>query len=137
MKTILVDAIGCLVNSEGQIFEELHNLLDGFPNAKIVLTNANDEQAQQFGLTRLPYPVFSLKHNPDKTDPVYYETMLKTFGMQPGDVVYFEHSPEAKASAESAGITTYYYDSANPDLGALEDFLKLNLQEGGSPEVLG
>jgi FMN phosphatase YigB (HAD superfamily) len=127
MKTILVDAIDAFVIEEVgtfKIFEEMHNLLETFPNRKVILTGANDEQFNEFGLGEMPYEVFSLKHNPEKTDPGYYKTMLKHFGLGTDDVIYFEHNPEAVKSAQSIGIKTYHYDNEKKNLEALEDFLR-------------
>lgn len=76
MKTILVDAAGTFV-VDGKVDEKLHQLLENYPNKKIILTNANDEQIVTFGLTDLPYELFTLKHNPDKIDPVYFQKMIE------------------------------------------------------------
>ncbi len=126
MKTILVDAIDAFVIEGKGIFKEMHDLLETFPNRKIILTNANDEQMKEFGLNKMPYEVFTLKHNPNKPDPKYYETMLKHFGLSKDDVVYFEHDEDAVKSAKSVGINTYHYDSDKKDLEALKSFLKKN-----------
>lgn len=75
----------------------------------------------------MPYEVFTLKHQPEKTDPAYYEKMLEYFQLDKVDVVYFEHNAEAVKSAQSVGITTYHYDNEKKDLGALRDFLKMHL----------
>jgi FMN phosphatase YigB (HAD superfamily) len=123
MKTILVDAIGGLIDKDGKIFEEMHALLEKFPNKKIILTGADYEATNQYGLNDAPYVVFTLKHNPEKTDPKYYEIMLANYGLDSDDVVYFEHGQEAAKSAESVGIRTYYYDSVKKDLKELEKFL--------------
>lgn len=126
MKTILVDAVDAFIiedKGDFKIFKEMHDLLETFPNRKIILTGANDEQFKKFGLDKTPYEVFTLKHNPEKTDSKYYETMLKHFGLSKDDVVYFEHNPEAVKSAQSIGIKTYYYDPDKKDLKALKDFL--------------
>ena len=64
MKTILVDAVDCFVSKDGEIFKEMHDLLETYQNKKIILTGANDEQYKQFGLDKMPYDVFTLKHNP-------------------------------------------------------------------------
>ena len=69
MKTILVDAVSCFVSEEGEIFKEMYELLETYPNKKIILTGANDEQFKEFGLDKMSYEVFTLKHNPEKTDP--------------------------------------------------------------------
>jgi len=130
MKTIFVDAVDCFVIEDGdsfRIFKEMHDLLETLPNRKIILTGANDEQFKKFGLDTMPYEVFTLKHNPEKTDPRYYETTLKHFGLGKDDVIYFEHNPGAVKSAQSVGIKTYYYDNSKRDLKDLKDFLTNNL----------
>ena len=127
MKTILVDAVNCFVSDEGKIFDEMHNLLDTYPNRKIVLTGANDEQFKMFGLDKMPYEVFTLKHNPEKADPKYYETMLAHFSLTKEDVMYFEHDPEAVKSAQLIGINTYFYDDGKKDLVGLKEFITLSL----------
>ena len=127
MKTILVDAIDGLVFGDGSLYLEMYELLETFPNNKIVLTGANDEQFKKFKLDDVPYEVFTLKHDPEKTDPKYYELMLAKYNLQNDEVVYFEHSPEAVKSAEVAGIKTYYYDHTKKDLEGLKAFLVSNL----------
>lgn len=130
MKTILVDAVDAFVieiGGEFKIFEEMHGLLETFPNRKIILTGANDEQFKKFSLDKMPYEVFTLKHDPEKTDPRYYEKMLEYFSLSKDDVVYFEHNTEAVKSAQSVGITSYFYDNNKKDLNALKNFLTENL----------
>ncbi|HUX36253.1 MAG TPA: hypothetical protein VMV71_04515 [Candidatus Paceibacterota bacterium] len=127
MKTILVDAVDAFVIEGEGIFKEMHDLLETYPNRKIILTGANDEQFKEFGLDKMPYEVFTLKHNPEKTDPKYYEEMLNHFDLGDDDVVYFEHNPEAVKSAQTVGIKTYYYDPDKKDLKALKYFLSENL----------
>lgn len=130
MKAILVDAVnGFVIETESrfQIFKEMHELLETFPNRKIILTGANDEQYKKFGLDKMPYDIFTLKHNPEKTDPKYFETMLQHFGLSKDEVVYFEHNSEAIKSAESVGIKSYHYDPEKKDLVALKNFLTENL----------
>lgn len=131
MKTILVDAVHAFVvedeNGEFSIFKEMHDLLETFPNPKIILTGANDEQFEMFGLANMPYEVFTLKHDPEKTDPRYYEMLLDHYSFSPNDVVYFEHNLDAVKSAQSVGITTYFYDSEKQDLELLKEFLTANI----------
>ncbi len=132
MKTILVDAVHAFVLKDSgsfKIFDEMHDLLDTFPNRKILLTGANDEELKKFGLDGMPYEVFTLKHNPEKTDPEYYRILLQHFNLGKEDVIYFEHNPDAVKSAQSVGIKTYFYDSDKQDLGSLKDFLVENLSD--------
>lgn len=131
MKTILVDAIDCFVveekNGKFVVLKEMQNLLDTYTNPKIILTGANDEQFKEFGLDKMPYPVFTLKHNPEKTNPEYYKIMLNKLNLNEDEVIYFEHNFEAVKSAQIAGINTYYYDNDKKDLESLKKFLDDNL----------
>lgn len=129
MKTILVDAVDAfVVESENnfKVFEKMKILLDQFPNRKIILTGANDEQFKNFGLDKMPYEVFTLKHNPEKTDPEYYKKLLELYNLQAEDVVYFEHNAEAVKSAESVGIKTMFWDNEKRPLEDLKKFLEDN-----------
>ena len=127
MKTILVDAINGLVLEDGGILEPMHKLLESYPNNKVVLTGANDEQFKQFKLDKVTYEVFTLKHNPEKTEPQYSKILFEKYGFTAVDVVYFEHNAEAVKTAQSLGVTTYYYDHTNEDMDALKQFLDENL----------
>ena len=127
MKTILVDAVDAFVieTKEGfKIYEPMRKMLDEFPNTKIILTGANDEQFKKFGLDKMPYEVFTLKHDPEKMNPEYYNKMLEHFNLKPEDVVYFEHNPDAVESAESVGIKTHYWDNEKRPLRELSIFLE-------------
>lgn len=127
MKTILVDAINGFVLEDGSILEPMYELLESYPNDKLVLTGANDEQFKQFKLDQVPYEVFTLKHNPEKTDPEYFKILLEKYGLTADDVIYFEHNPEATKTAQSVGITTYFYDHTKQDMVALKQFFDENL----------
>ena len=131
MKTILVDAVDCFVieKEDGtfHIFKKMQDLLENFPNNKIILTGANDEQSKKFGLDKMPWEIFTLKHNPEKTNPEYYKIMLQKFNLSPDDVIYFEHNSDAVKSARSVGINAFYYNNDKKDLTVLKQFLDENL----------
>ena len=127
MKTILVDAISTFIIKGEGIFKEMHELLERYPNKKIILTSADDEQMIIHGLNDMPYEVFTLRHDPEKTDPKYFEIMFKHFNLDAKDVIYFEHTKEAAKTARSAGINTFDYDAKKKDLIALKKFLDENL----------
>lgn len=129
MKTILVDAINGLVLEDGSILESMHKLLESYPNNKIVLTGANDEQFAHFNLDQVPYEVFTLKHDPEKSDPQYFKILMDTYSLNSSDVIYFEHNAEAAKAAQSVGITTYFYDHTKADMNTLKQFLDKNLLE--------
>jgi len=105
----------------------MREILDEYPNRKIILTGANDEQMKQFGLNEMPYELFTLEHNPEKTNPKYYEIMLKHFKLSKEEVICFEHNEDAVKSARSVGITTYHYDKDKRDLADLKRFLDKHL----------
>ena len=126
-KTILVDAWNTFVTPAG-INKEMFEMLEKFPNQKIILTNANPEQQEQFGMKNLPYPLFTLNKNPSKIDPSYYQRMIEHFSLSVQEVVYFEHNEKAVASAQSVGIKTYHYDKEAKDVQAVKRFLEENLK---------
>ena len=132
MKTILIDAVYCFIieKEEGkfEIFQDMFDLLEGYPNKKIILTSASDDKRELYRLDKMPYEVFTLKHNPEKTDPEYYKTLLNKFNLTKNEVIYFEHSLEVVKSAQSVGIDSYYYDSDKKDLEGLKNFLDENLK---------
>ena len=125
-KTILVDAWNTFVTKDG-IFKEMKEMLDEFENEKIILTNANEDEKVELGIVNMPYKVFSLAHNPDKTDPKYFRKMLDFFSLSPDEVIYFEHNEDAVKSARSIGITSFHYDKDTKDLVSLKKFLKDNI----------
>lgn len=126
MKTILVDALGTFVIESQGINQSLFDLLETYPNRKIILTNANDEEIVQFGIVNMPYEVFSLKHNPNKDNPEYFKTMMAQFSLTPDSVIYFEHSLPAVESARSLGIPSHHFDSDKKDLVSLKTFIDNN-----------
>ncbi|MBU2904392.1 MULTISPECIES: hypothetical protein [Arenibacter] len=125
MKTILVDAWNTFVTEKGTDYD-LKKLLDTFPNPKIILTNASKQECITYGIVNMPYEVFSLEHNPNKTNKAYYLKMLSRFNLKPTEVVYFEHNAEAVNSASSVGIKTFPYKMED-GLDGLGIFLKNNL----------
>lgn len=127
MKTILVDAFNTLYRKEGGIDQAIIELIESYPNPRIILSNANDEEIVAYGMMNPPYDFFTLKHTPNKTDPEYYKLMLDRSHLRPDDVIYFEHNPEAVKSAESVGILSYHFDPIVRDLSALKSFLDENL----------
>ena len=127
MKTILVDALNTLYQKEGGIDQAILDLLESYPNPKVILSNANDEEIGTYGMTNPPYDFFTLKHAPNKTNSEYYTSMLEHFALTPNDAIYFEHNPEAVKSAESVGIISHHFDPIMRDLSALKSFLDESL----------
>ena len=125
MKTILVDAWNTFITIEG-INLEMQKLLDTYKNPKIIVTNANADELVTFGIINMPYPVFSLAHNPNKTDPDYFVTMLNENSLSVEDVIYFEHNEAASKAAKSLNIKTLWLKKES-SLNELKQFLDHNL----------
>ena len=130
MKIILVDAVHCFIieNEEKfEVFQDMYQLLETYPNKKIILTSASDDKRELYGLDKMPYEVFTLNHNPEKTAPEYYKILLNKYSLNKDEVVYFEHSMDAVKSAQFVGINSYYYDNDRKNLESLKNFLDENL----------
>ena len=84
---------------------------------------------EKFGLNDMPYEVFTLKHDPEKTNPKYFELILNHFNLNADDVVYFEHNEDAVKSAKSVGINTFHYDKDAKDIEALKKFIDESLSK--------
>jgi len=125
MKTILVDAWNTFVDENG-VNLEMKSILDHFNNNKIIVTNANEEEKITFGIVNMPYPIFSLAHNPNKTDPDYFKNMLAHYKLSIDNVIYFEHNEAAVKSAQSIGIKTLWLQKGS-ELSLLKEFLSSNL----------
>jgi len=127
-KIILLDAWNTFVTEDG-IFKELQVVLDTFENKKIIVTNANQEQKVKFGIVDMPYEVFSLSHNPDKTDPDYFKKLFEHFSLSAKDVVYVEHNKDALKAAEFLGIKSWWYDKDAKDVEKVMEFLQENISK--------
>lgn len=125
MKTILIDAVYTFIDENGIIDQKLHNLIKQYPNPKIIVTNADYEKDNKYRLGEMPYEVFTMRHKPDKDDPVYFQTLFAKFNLDPTEVIYFEHSPKNIATAKALGIISHHYDPEKKDLDKLKEFLDL------------
>ena len=103
MKTILVDAINGLILEDGTVFQGMFEMLEKYPNNKIVLTGANDEQFKHFNLDESPYPVFTLKHDPEKTDPAYFTRLLTEYKLTP-ETLYILSTAWTRSRAQSQSV---------------------------------
>lgn len=125
---ILVDAWNTLVTEEG-VDKQMLSLLDQYETAKVIVTNANNEEKIKLGIVDMPYPVFSIAHRPNKTDPMYFKKLLSHFSVSPQQVIYFEHHPKACEAAISLGIKTHLR-STETHLKQLKAFLDKHLLNG-------
>ena len=127
MKTILVDTIHTYFKIGEGVQWDLHELLESYPNEKIAVTGANDEQIRQFQLANIPYPLFTLEHNPEKSSPKYFQTLSEIYGIDTTNFVYFDHDPKAVETAQSMGIPSFQFNPQTRNLNELKDFLDQNI----------
>ena len=125
MKTILVDAWKTFVKQK-KIDNELFEILENFSNKKIILTNANQRERKDYGIIEMPYNVFSLSHNPEKTDLKYFETLCEKYQLNPNDLLYIEHNKESYNTAILFGIKSFLYEGDNI---SVKDFLIKNCND--------
>ncbi|MCK5321569.1 class I tRNA ligase family protein, partial [Candidatus Pacearchaeota archaeon] len=125
-KIILVDAVHCLIDKDGNINLQLKRYLDSLKNKKIILTNAPLEKHDLLFKNVKDYEIFTLENNPNKKDPEYYKKFLEKFNLSHLDVVYFEHDRRNVESAKSVGIKSFFYQN---NLEDIKNFINNNLNE--------
>lgn len=125
MKTILVDAWNTFVKNN-TIDSDIYKILESYENQKIILTNANDKELINLGIVNMPYKVFSLSHNPNKDDKLYFIKLFEKYNLIISDLVYIEHNKEAVKSAISLGIKTHHY-KPQESTDELSQFLLKNM----------
>tara|TARA_B110001450_G_scaffold45214_1_gene41752 strand:+ start:4802 stop:5179 length:378 start_codon:yes stop_codon:yes gene_type:complete len=125
MKTILVDAWNTFVKNN-TIDSDIYKILESYENQKIILTNANNKELINLGIVNMPYKVFSLSHNPNKDDKLYFIKLIEKYNLIISDLVYIEHNIEAVKSAISLGIKTYHY-KPQESTDELSQFLLKNM----------
>jgi FMN phosphatase YigB (HAD superfamily) len=125
MKTILVDAWNTFVKNN-TIDSDIYKILESYENQKIILTNANDKELISLGIVNMPYKVFSLSHNPNKDNKLYFIKLIEKYNLINSDLVYIEHNKEAVKSAISLGIKTHHY-KPQESTDELSQFLLKNL----------
>lgn len=125
MKTILVDAWNTFVKNN-TIDSDIYKILESYENQKIILTNANNKELINLGIVNMPYKVFSLSHNPNKDDKLYFIKLIEKYNLIISDLVYIEHNKEAVKSAISLGIKTHHY-KPQESTDELSQFLLKNL----------
>ena len=125
MKTILVDAWNTFVKNN-TIDSDIYKILESYENQKIILTNANNKELINLGIVNMPYKVFSLSHNPNKDDKLYFIKLIEKYDLIISDLVYIEHNKEAVKSAISLGIKTHHY-KPQESTDELSQFLLKNL----------
>jgi leucyl-tRNA synthetase/8-oxo-dGTP pyrophosphatase MutT (NUDIX family) len=123
VETILIDAVFCLINKTENgltLNEELYTYLENLPQRKIVVTNAKDEALQTIKkLVGDKFEVFSLQFSPEKTDPKFYETMIKDLGIDINLAVYFDHNDDNLSSARANKIHCFQYKSNQQAISTL------------------
>lgn len=107
----------------------LKTLLDSVETEKLVVTNANPREQIEYGINHSPYPVFTMNHNPNKTDPSYFNILMSNYHLQATDIIYIEHNIKAVESASSLGISSYHFDKDLRDIDKLKKRIQQQLYQ--------
>jgi FMN phosphatase YigB (HAD superfamily) len=105
-KTLLIDAIGCLINSDFTINLELLNFLQSRNEDLILVTNAKDENLLRIKdiLVGVEIQIFTKEFNPIKTDPKYFEILLSELNLKAEECFYLDHDISNLESAKFNNI---------------------------------
>ena len=125
MKTILVDAWNTFVKNK-KIDLRLMKILEKFPCDKIIVTNANLSEQKDLGIINMPYSVFSLSHNPEKTNKLYFDILCNEKKLKKEELLYIEHNIVSVETAKTFGIKSILF---NENYLEIEEFLNQNYNE--------
>jgi FMN phosphatase YigB (HAD superfamily) len=102
-KTLLIDAIGCLINPDFTLNVELLQYLQFRNESLVLVTNAKDENLLKIKdlLAEVKIRIFTKEFNPIKTDPKYFEILLSELNLKSEDCFYVDHDT---ANLESAKV---------------------------------
>jgi valyl-tRNA synthetase len=121
-KTILVDAVGTLINSnESKDIESysLNNVLAEYlsrlANKIIVVTNATDESLSAIDelLRDYKFEIYTLHKNPDKSESEYFEKLISNFNLKSKNIIYIDHKDKNVNAAVKAGILNSLVSDSN------------------------
>jgi FMN phosphatase YigB (HAD superfamily) len=105
-KTLLIDAIGCLINPDFTINLELLQYFGSRNETLVLVTNAKDENLLKIKdlLAAEKIRIFTKEFNPIKTDPKYFEILLSELNLKSEDCFYVDHDKANLESAEANSI---------------------------------
>lgn len=125
-RVILTDAWHCLYDNTTGKIKDTHLLMQLKSRSdawgKVIMVSNNPDVAW---FEKVPFvmDIFTLSNNPSKTDPTYFEQLLKKYNLLPDEVIYFDHKQEHRDAAEKAGIKlTKLYS----DFESVKDFIDDN-----------
>ena len=101
-------------------------ILEKFPCDKIIVTNANLSEQKDLGIINMPYSVFSLSHNPEKTNKLYFDILCNEKKLKKEELLYIEHNIVSVETAKTFGIKSILF---NENYLEIEEFLNQNYNE--------
>ena len=116
IKAILVDAISCLFDEKRKINKKLLEMLLSYNLQLIIVTNVDLKDIINKPIIDIigqNISVFTIKNNPNKTNPQYFKELLREYNLNPNEIIYFDHSKENINSAEKIGINSELYKNLN------------------------
>jgi FMN phosphatase YigB (HAD superfamily) len=124
-KTLLIDAIGCLINSDFTINLELLQFLQSRNESLVLITNAKDENLLKIKslLIGENIQIFTKEFNPIKTDPKYFEILLNELNLKSQDCFYIDHDKTNLESAKANHIDGVLFKDNSEVILELKTFL--------------
>jgi leucyl-tRNA synthetase len=127
-KTILVDAVNTLFVKNGDELTlnlELAECLKSIDVTKIILTNAKDGVLVKLEdlIKEYNWKIFSLKFEPEKTDPEYYKIAVTELNIDIKNTIYFDHSEANLNSAKLSNINSFQYLNNKQTIELVGDFV--------------
>lgn len=127
IKAIIGDAMHCLINKETQEINKVQAEMLKETGLKIIIsTNSNPKKVKEI-LKNYDFEIFSLEKDPDKSNPEYFEKLLKKYSLNPGEVIYFDHKEDNIKSAKKVGIKVELYENDKKT----SQFIKKNIYKFG------
>jgi leucyl-tRNA synthetase len=127
-QTILVDAINTLFikQEDGLVLNtELADYLNYLDAQKIIVTNAKDEILTKLEelIKDYSWKIFSLKFNPEKTSPEFYQIAIKELNLDVTNTIYFDHLPANLEAAKYNNINCFQYLNNKQAIELVNDFI--------------
>ncbi|MDD5133126.1 MAG: alanine--tRNA ligase-related protein [Candidatus Nanoarchaeia archaeon] len=128
-RLILVDGMYCLYDDKFNLNKELLDTINNFNSHSILVVNKFKEKGLKLVQNYNPeldtnWQAFSLEEKGIKKDnPEYFNTLLKTFDLQPEEVIYFDHDEKNIETAAKLGILSKHYTDIKSIKKVIEDHL--------------
>jgi len=114
-RTLLVDGMGCLYDDNFQLNSELLAFVDSYPGKKVLVVNKFADKAAEI-LKNHNFEVFSFDGKINKNETEFFKQLMKKYGLECKDLIYFDHSQDNIGTASMLGIKSLKWDGRVEDI---------------------